>query len=309
MIQTAERGRQIRLYFLEKFQKYHLQKTLLLNPLQAPKPIKPEVLESTTRTVQRYWRGHATRCWLKFKERQRRLLIGMTEPNWRSKEQFDILEEHLNKRREYRDQRIREYIESIDAEKARIVRVVAPGLMEDIEDEIREWFRIWYVEAKAFDEYPPEEKGGTILVIRCETMTPKEYIDEMERKRREKAKNKGKDKAKEKAEKEKLKKLEAEKKKKEAEKKKKEAGKKKKKKVNYAEFEYEFQPTVSDKLYDEGQTEFTKLWNERKDVDNPLEKHYMDLITEHKCYEVQLEVREEVDKLMRFEFKVTFMQF
>lgn len=163
-----------------------------------------------------------------------------------TKEQ-EIVEENLEKRRLYRDQRIREYIQAIDDEKARILRVVAPGLMEDIGDEIREWFRVWYSSIKMFDKYPPVEKGGTVLVVRGETMTPKEYLDEYERKRREKVKNKGVDKKAEKEKQEKLKK-EAEKKKKEAEKKKKEAEakKKKKKRKNKGEYEFEYEETAGE---------------------------------------------------------------
>lgn len=139
----------------------------------------------------------------------------MTEPSWRSTKEFEIFEANLEKRRQYRDEKIKAYVEAIDKEKARILRVVAPGLLEDIEDEIREWFHEWYVGARTFDNYPPEEKGGTILVVRGETMTPKEYLDDYERKRRAKVKAGGQDALKQKEAKEKKQKEEAERKKKE----------------------------------------------------------------------------------------------
>lgn len=66
----------------------------------------------------------------------------MTEPSWRSTKEAEVFEANLTRRRTYRDQKIREYIEAMDREKARILRVVAPGLLEDIEDEIREWYAI-----------------------------------------------------------------------------------------------------------------------------------------------------------------------
>ena len=80
----------------------------------------------------------------------------MYEPSWRSKEEFETLERNLQKRRDIRDQRIKEYIEANLNERARVFRVVGPGLMEDIGDEIREWFWQWYTQVKNFDNYPPE---------------------------------------------------------------------------------------------------------------------------------------------------------
>lgn len=60
-----------------------------------------------------------------------------------------------------REQKAKEYINTCLKEKERIVKWVSPGLMEDIGDEIRWWFRNWYDVAKAFDKYPAKEKGGT----------------------------------------------------------------------------------------------------------------------------------------------------
>ncbi|KAF7270092.1 hypothetical protein GWI33_016918 [Rhynchophorus ferrugineus] len=308
LIQTAERARQERLYYFEKNNAVKRKKELQQAAANktAPKEIDPETKNQATIKIQKTWRGYQARDNLKFRENQRRLLIGMTEDSWRSKKEFEIFDANLDKRRQYRDERIKEYIEAIDKEKARILTVVAPGLLEDIEDEIREWFHRWYVEARTFDNYPPEEKGGTVLVVRGETLTPKEYIDEYERKRREMAKAGGKNaqKEKEKKEREKKAKAEAEKKKKEAEKKKKEAEAKKKKKKKGGEFEYEYGETLSKQLRELGEDEFRRIWNERKDVDNPTEKYYLDLITDEKCYEVQLEVRKKADELMRLELEM-----
>ncbi|CAG9764660.1 unnamed protein product [Ceutorhynchus assimilis] len=226
----------------------------------------------------------------------------MTEPSWRSTKCFEIFEANLDVRRKYRDEKIQEYIDAIDKEKARILRVVAPGLLEDIEDEIREWFRIWYVGAKTFDTYPVEEKGGTVLVVRGETLTPKEYLDEYERKRREKVKSGGAAALKAKEAKEKKQKQEAEKKAKEAERKRKEAeAKMKKLKKKAGEFELEYGETLSKPLRNLGEEDFKKIWNERNEFENPEETYYMDLITEKQCLEVQLQVRKVADELMRVE--------
>lgn len=48
--------------------------------------------------------------------------------------------------------------------------------------------------------------------------------------------------------------------------------------------------------------EFIRNWSFRKETDP--EQEYLDLITEKLCYELQLEMREVVDELMRAELKL-----
>lgn len=59
--------------------------------------------------------------------------------------------------------------------KARIVKVHSEWIVEDISDHIRNWFREMYDISGEFDKYPPALKGGTILVLRGETMSPVEF--------------------------------------------------------------------------------------------------------------------------------------
>lgn len=298
LIQRAERGRQVRLYFNEKWQVYEYRKRIR----EGHKPAEPadqETQEKSSVHIQRYWRGHCARELVKRKELERRYLIRMIEPSWKSNEEFEKLERNLQKRRDLRDQRIKEYIEAVLNERTRVFRVIGPRLMEDIGDEIREWFYQWYTQVKNFDKYPTVEKGGTVLVVRGETLTPKEWIDEYNRKKRQKFKNQGRDKEKIKAEKEKQKKLIAELKKKAKEKLKKEKLRKKKKKLKPWDFELEYEPTVAKEPYENAIEEYHRIFDERKDDDNPDEKHYMDIIHEQKCYEMQLELRKIVDEMMR----------
>ncbi|KAJ8939867.1 hypothetical protein NQ318_010418 [Aromia moschata] len=294
LIQSAERGRQERLYYAEKSYTVIQSKRLAADPtLKPPEPPKADVAKAAALQIQKVWRGHAAREWVRQKEDQRRLLIGMSEPSWRSKEEFEKLEKHLNKRRSYRDERIREYVETIDSEKARILRVVAPGLMEDIGDEIREWFHEFYDRIKLFPPFPTEEEGGTVLVVRGSR-----------KKKREKEKSKGKDKKaeKEKRKKEKLKAKQDAKKQKEAEKKLKAAEALRKKKMKEkGEYEYDYLDTISAPLYNEGIKEHMEIWDQIDDFENPLEKPYTYMITDQECYETQLEVRKQVDELMRIE--------
>lgn len=218
----------------------------------------------------------------------------MTEPSVISTAEHDKVKKTLEERRALRDQHIREYVDANLKEKERVLRVIAPGLMEDIGDEIREWFRRWYYEIRNFDKYPPPENGGSILIVRGETMTPKEHLDEVERLRREKeiAKGKGgKDDAKKK-------KAEEEKKRKEAEKKKKAAEAAAKKKAE-KDFRFTFKESIADQKFKEAFEEYQEIWGERPFEENKLQKPYMDMIIDQKCYEMQLEVRPQVDELMR----------
>lgn len=301
LIQVHERARQSRIYFFQLNQ-MHLAKKALLVPGKKPPPEPdPELVNAAATHIQKMWRGHSVRQELKRREEDRRLLIGMTEPSWKSKEELDKFHRNLERRRAIRDERIREYIQANLDEKARVLRVIAPGLMEDIGDEIREWFRYWHTIARNFDKYPEEEKGGSILIIRGETLTPQQWLFDMEKKKNEKQKKKP-DKAKLAAEKAKKKKEEAERKKKEKEKAKRDAAIAKRKRGK--DFEYKLPQSPAMQQFKVGFDEHKRIWDERDDMLNPLEKHYMDLITEDKCYEMQMEVRPKVDELMRLELEL-----
>ncbi|KAF2885219.1 hypothetical protein ILUMI_20938 [Ignelater luminosus] len=297
LIQKHERGRQGRIYFGDVARLHKLRKKATQGSRsKIRQDAAPEVQIAAAITIENLWRGFTVRQHLKKRDRERRLLINMTEPSWVSTAEHDKVKEALEERRALRDQHVREYIDANLKEKERVLRVVAPGLMEDIGDEIREWFRRWYNEIRNFDKYPPPEVGGSILVVRGETMTPKEYLDEVERLRREKevAKGKGDKDA------EKKKKAEEEKKKKEAEKKKKAAEAAAKKKAG-KDFKFTFKESIAAQKFNEAFKEYQELWDERPFEENKLQKPYMDIITDQKCYEMQLEVRPQVDELMRIE--------
>ncbi|XP_040165700.1 dynein regulatory complex protein 11 [Anopheles arabiensis] len=70
----------------------------------------------------------------------------------------------------------RSFVAAIADEKARILRIRGPALLEDITDFVRAWFREWYDETLAFDLIPEPFQGGTVLIVRGETLTPLEYL-------------------------------------------------------------------------------------------------------------------------------------
>lgn len=304
LIQRHERARQFRLYHFEMKSKYD---SALLSTTKEDSEVdvakNHEVMTKAAITLQKYWRGRYARKFIKYQENRKKQLIGMIESSNQSKKEIEAVEELIEKRREKREIRIKEYLEAHVNEKERVLRVIGPGLMEDIGDEIRDWLHEWYDEARIFDKYPTEDQGGTILVVRGDTMTPQEWIDEVERQRRKKVVSGGdKDRKREERERKKAQKA-AEK----AEKKKKAAAlkkamkEKKARRENMGGYIMEFDKPAADELYEKAQQEHKELWDVRDEFLNPDEVHYMDLITDEKCYQLQLEIRAKVDELMRIE--------
>ncbi|XP_017770546.1 PREDICTED: IQ and AAA domain-containing protein 1-like [Nicrophorus vespilloides] len=297
VIQTHERGRQARLYYTDLEQANKARKTTTSNKGGGSDQDDKDIKEKAATKIQATWRGYKVRSYLKKRELEKRLLIGMDESSWKSKEEFQKFRSNLEKRRAIRDKNFRDYLQANIDEKDRVLRVIGPGLFEDIGDEIREWFRDWYDGAKTFMEIPGEEKGGSILIVRGETLTPAEFLidQEMKKKSKKKAKTKEQIAKEKKAAKEKLKKEAKAKKEKERAERRKRA----------KEFEIKFdEPTVAVQKFKTGFDEYREIWDPINDADNPLDKHYMHMITDEKCYEMQLEVREQVDILMRIELEI-----
>lgn len=293
LIQTHDRARQARLYYgdLDYLRKMRGVKT------KKSDSAEKDIEEISAVKIQTIWRGYTARQEYKRREKHRRLLIGMTEPSQISKEEHEKFKKNIEKRRELREQRYKEYIKTNLDEKERVLKVIGPGLMEDLGDEIREWFRQWYVVAKCFDKYPEEDVGGTILVIRGQTLTPEEYLVEQMKKKKAKKKS-PEEKKKEKEAKLKAKKEAKERAKKEKLKAKREAASARKREMK-GEFDFKLGDTDADKLYKNGFKEYENLWSFRPDEENPNDAPYMDMITNEKCYEMQLELRKEVDEMMR----------
>lgn len=152
--------------------------------------------------------------------------------------------------------------------------MVGPGLIEDITDEIHEWFIVWYNTLGYFDIYPPAELGGSILIVTGQTMEPEEYLMQQMQKKIDAKSKKQQEKAKE-----------------------------PKPKTEHV-VEGWFMPETS--LFtclETANNEFIENWSYRDESSNPLQKPYLDLITDKLCYELQFEMRLIVDELMRLELE------
>lgn len=142
--------------------------------------------------------------------------------------------------------------------------------MEDISDEIRSWFLLWYNELGFFDTYPLADAGGSVLIATGQTRTPEEYRMEEMRKAEAAKKSKGKT-------------NEA------------------KKKTGKSKLPGEPEEPVTLKRLREANNDFIENWSLRDETGNPNQREYLDIITNKLCYELQLEMREIVDELMRLE--------
>lgn len=146
--------------------------------------------------------------------------------------------------------------------------------MEDITDEIREWFVVWYNALGHYDVFPAADVGGSVLIVTGQTLTPQEYL---------------------------LEKLEKEKKAK---------GKRAERMALFPEAESIKTKVPGSKMpqtdalscLNETNIEFIRNWSFRKETNS--EQEYLDLITEKLGYELQLEMREIVDELMRAELEL-----
>uniref|UniRef100_A0A182QCJ7 ATPase_AAA_core domain-containing protein n=1 Tax=Anopheles farauti TaxID=69004 RepID=A0A182QCJ7_9DIPT len=131
------------------------------------------------------------RCWrtYRFNKAQRRMryerskflgLFDDYEPNLQAAHAVEEVHAARSERKMEFDQA---FLAAIADEKARILRTRGPAILEDITEFVRAWFRQWYDEAHAFDVIPEPFQGGTVLIVRGETLTPMEYLEQERLKR------------------------------------------------------------------------------------------------------------------------------
>ena len=138
--------------------------------------------------------------------------------------------------------------------------------MEDITDEIREWFIMWYNDVGHFDAYPVAHLGGSVLITTGQTLTPQEYLVQKMIKETAKAPTITR-------------------------------ARPKKKEQPW------IRQTKTFSLLNEANQDFIDNWSFRHRANEYREEIYHDLIKDKLCYELQLEMRKIVDELMRLELK------
>ncbi|CAK9833578.1 Dynein regulatory complex protein 11 [Anthophora retusa] len=264
LIQCHERARMGRRTGAEVQRMYNYNKKIERGEI-VPKRLHRNVYINAAKTIQRTWRRYKAR-----KQTMKRIaikeeLLGMTIPSWKSTEILDKDRENFQKKLKLMPTSVDQVVKATEEDRTRLYKIRGPGLVEDIIDEIREWFIVWYDEVGHFDVYPVAELGGSVLIATGQTLTPQEFLAQKAAKGKETATAKAKP--------------------------------AKKKKTPW------MPETMAFSLLDEANQDFVKYWSFRDDSEDQKEEVYHDLIKDKICYELQLEMRQIADELMRLELK------
>ncbi|XP_011059904.1 PREDICTED: IQ and AAA domain-containing protein 1-like [Acromyrmex echinatior] len=271
LIQSHERARKGRVYGVDVKRIFDYNRKLRFGEI-IPKEIDYATYIKSAVTIQRAWRRHVARKATKKRIARLEEALGMTIPSWQCNKTIAEDDDNFQRQRALIpvfDVRMKK---AMSDERTKLLKIRGPGLMEDITDEIHEWFVIWYNALGFYDVFPAANLGGSVLIITGQTLTPEEYLIE------------------------KLKK----------EKKAKEKERSPKPEVIKAEVVHWKMPQTKNlSCLEEANNEFIRNWSFRDET--YLEQEYLDLITEKLCYELQLEMREIVDELMRAELELLNM--
>ncbi|KYN40728.1 IQ and AAA domain-containing protein 1 [Trachymyrmex septentrionalis] len=273
LIQSHERARKGRIHGVDAERIYDYNKKVRHGEI-IPKKIDFAKYIKSTVTIQRAWRRYAARIAMKKRIARLEEALGMTTPSWRYNKTIAKDDDNFQRRRALMpvfDERMKK---ANSDERTKLLKIRGPGLMEDITDEIHEWFVVWYNALGHYDVFPAANLGGSVLIVTGQTLTPEEYLME---------------------------KLEKEKKAKEKEKKAKEIEKSLVEPIK-GEAGWKMPQTDTLSCLEEANSDFIRNWSFRDE--KYLEQEYLDVITEKLCYELQLEMREIVDELMRAELKL-----
>ncbi|KAK2096902.1 IQ and AAA domain-containing protein 1-like [Saguinus oedipus] len=159
-----------------------------------------------------------------------------------------------------------------------------PDMKEKMKEQIRQWFIECHDLTGRFPDYPDESLGGSYLIFADKTPEQVRMELEMqvqENKKREKAKSKEK----EKDEKEKKK------------------GKEEKAKKGEVDAVLQVLPSKCIPVISAGHEEYLNIWKNRCEGVHPSQNYDSETLREEKRKEVELEIRVQVDELMRQELR------
>ncbi|KAK1124363.1 hypothetical protein K0M31_006730 [Melipona bicolor] len=265
LIQSHERARIGRCAGIDAQRMYNYNKKVQMGFIIVKK-LHKSTYENAAKTIQQTWRIHAARKKMKNRIERTEELVGMTIPSWKSQDVIEKDRENFQKKLTLIPGFANEIMKMTEKEQARLWKIRGPGLMEDITDEIREWFIMWYNDVGHFDAYPVAYLGGSVLITTGQTLTPQEYLVEKMIKQTTKVPIIMRAKI-------------------------------KKKKQPW------IRQTKTFSLLNEANQDFTNNWSFRHRTNEYREEIYHDLIKDKLCYELQLEMRKIVDELMRLELK------
>ncbi|XP_018307729.1 IQ and AAA domain-containing protein 1 [Mycetomoellerius zeteki] len=270
LIQSHERARKGRSYGVDVKRIYDYNKKVRSGEIIPKKIDRVRYIKSAV-TIQRAWRRYAARKAMKKRIARLEEALDMMISSWRCNKTIAKDDDNFQRRRALMPVFDARTKKAISDERIKLLKIRGPGLMEDITDEIHEWFVVWYNALGHYDVFPAVDLGGSVLIVTGQTLTPQEYLME---------------------------KLEKEKKAKEGRAER--MGPVLKAEPIKSEVPgWKMLQTDTLSCLKETNSDFIRNWSFRDE--KYLEQEYLDLITEKLCYELQLEMREIVDELMRAE--------
>ena len=172
----------------EAIAKLKLQEEEHLRQLIAAEELKDKQNKAAD-IIQRYFLRYQLRKSMKRRNLNKLMFYGMLDtPYDPEKPNYKQMNENYRQiRRDRKKEFDQKFLEAMEDEKAKILKLRSPFIMEDISDDIRQWFHEFYKGAHNFDRYPEAFEGGTILVVRGETNTTEEFLVEKAKKPEQKA--------------------------------------------------------------------------------------------------------------------------
>uniref|UniRef100_A0A182K748 AAA+ ATPase domain-containing protein n=1 Tax=Anopheles christyi TaxID=43041 RepID=A0A182K748_9DIPT len=253
--------------------------------------------------IQRYWQKYKAVKAQRKQRYDRSKFLGLFddyEPNFGNV--LDV-EKVRSERRDRKPEFDRTFVAAIADEKARILRTRGHALLEDITDFVRAWYREWYDETLAFDVIPEPFQGGTVLIVRGETLTPMEYLELERQKRLDKLKTA--DQKKKEADVKKAAKEREQTQKREEKERLKEMAREKRAREKKEGKTYDFtEPEFMSNAYltlEETLVRYRRDWSFVNELDNLYDLPIMEWITLDKFAEVHQELHGEVHELLKAE--------
>ncbi|XP_022824011.1 IQ and AAA domain-containing protein 1-like [Spodoptera litura] len=164
MSDIKSKAAQRRLYFLETAQ-------------QAPDELK----HRAANIIQKVHRLYMKEKREKVKQVKRDTILGLIPDAFKTGLSYIEENNKIYERRKMTRLKINTtYLKELEKENTRILMFKKGNQIDDITDEIRNWFKEWFYGYGFFPEFPYEVEGGTILVVRGDypTIEEKQEMDE-----------------------------------------------------------------------------------------------------------------------------------
>ncbi|XP_052028981.1 IQ and AAA domain-containing protein 1-like [Apodemus sylvaticus] len=236
--------------------------------------------------IQKVWKGYLQRKRIEQDRRVEMEFIGML-PSPNQTARLNVLAQAFmgeESRRTRQVEKEEEFQEAMGKTHESLTETEGPDMKERMKDQIRQWFIECHALTGRFPDYPDEASGGSYLIFADKT--PEQVRLELEAQAQE-SKKKDQEKTKER----------------EKEKKDKKKKKGKEEKAKKPEVMFKVQPSKSIPVISAGHEEYTSMWKSRYDNKHPSQNFDSETLREEKRKQVEMEIRAQVDELMRQELK------